>query len=177
VPQLDEGCFESLTITSQLRVIDAAVGGESVTLMGSSLGGYLAALYAARHANVENLILMAPALDFPSRWRERFSTAELDEWKRAGAKLFYHYGYKADRALGYRFLEDAFQYEDRPEFTQPALLLHGRNDDVVPAGVSEQFAAAHPSATLRVLESGHELTDVMDTLWNETRMFLEFQKQ
>ena len=36
-PQLDEGNFEGLTISGQLRVVDAAVAGEPVVLMGSSL--------------------------------------------------------------------------------------------------------------------------------------------
>src|ERR1700727_323514 len=68
IPQLDRGDFEKLTVSSQLQVIDAAVHGDPVILMGSSLGGYLAALYASRHANVERLGLLAPAFEFPARW-------------------------------------------------------------------------------------------------------------
>ena len=55
IPQLDSGNFEALTITGQLAAVDRAVGGQDVTLMGSSLGGYLAALYAARRRNVDRL--------------------------------------------------------------------------------------------------------------------------
>ena len=47
IPILDEGRFEELTISGQLRVIERAVGGQPAILMGSSLGGYLAALYAS----------------------------------------------------------------------------------------------------------------------------------
>jgi predicted esterase YcpF (UPF0227 family) len=43
-PQLDEGNFEGLTISGQLKVVEQAVGQDHVVLMGSSLGGYLAAL-------------------------------------------------------------------------------------------------------------------------------------
>src|SRR5579864_423003 len=64
VPDLSEGNFEGLTLSGQLRVIDAAAGGENVALIGSSMGGYLAALYAARHADVERLVLLAPAFGF-----------------------------------------------------------------------------------------------------------------
>ncbi len=74
IPQLDEGNFETLTVSGQLAVIDRAVRGEPVTLMGSSLGGYLAALYASRHPNVEKLVLLAPAFQFPSRWRKRYGS-------------------------------------------------------------------------------------------------------
>ena len=43
VPQLDQGDFEHLTITGQLAVVETAVAGKPAVLMGSSLGGYLAA--------------------------------------------------------------------------------------------------------------------------------------
>ncbi len=175
IPQLDEGNFETLTVTRQLRVIEAAVREDRVVLMGSSLGGYLAAAYAARHENIEKLVLLAPAFQFPSRWRARFEGEEMAEWKRRGSKPFYHYAFKAEEPLGYQFVEDAAQYEDEPDFRQPALILHGTRDDVVPPQVTVQFAASHVNATVHLLESGHELTDVMDKLWNETATFLEFQ--
>jgi pimeloyl-ACP methyl ester carboxylesterase len=61
IPRLDEGRFEELTISSQLAVIEQAVGGQPAILIGSSLGGYLAALYASRHpSRVEKLVLSAP---------------------------------------------------------------------------------------------------------------------
>jgi pimeloyl-ACP methyl ester carboxylesterase len=41
--------FEHLTISGQLAVIEKASGNDAVILIGSSLGGYLAALYASRH--------------------------------------------------------------------------------------------------------------------------------
>ncbi len=172
IPQLDRGDFEKLTVTSQLQVIDEAVHGDPVILMGSSLGGYLAALYASRHSNVERLVLLAPAFEFPARWREKFSGGELDQWRATGSRNFYHYGYKADRPLGYRFVEDSVQYEDAPDFGQPALVFHGLRDDVVPAEVSRRYAAGHANVELRLVDSGHELTDVLEELWEQTATFL-----
>lgn len=174
-PQLDEGNFEGLTISGQLRVVEKAVGGEPAVLMGSSLGGYIAALYAARSVQVDKLVLLAPAFHFPTRWRARYSTEELELWRRRGTKLFFHYGVKEERGLGYQIVEDAQKYEDEPAFRQPALVLHGRKDDVVPAELSKAFAEGHPNVTLRLLDSGHELTDVLEELWAETATFLKFQ--
>ena len=177
IPQLDEGDFEKLTITRQLQVVDRAVNGDPVTLMGSSLGGYLAALYAARHPNIDRLVLLAPAFQFPARWRSRHTPVDLEEWERTGSRKFYHYAYKEDRPLGYEFVEDMARYEDQPDFRQPALIFHGLHDDVVPPEVSEEFVAGHPNAVLRLVESGHELTDQLDFLWSETAMFLGFQNR
>jgi len=174
-PQLDEGNFEGLTISGQLRVVDQAVHGEPVVLMGSSLGGYLAALYAARNVQVCKLVLLAPAFHFPTRWRARYSNDELEHWRRQGTIPFFHYGFKEERGLGFQIVEDARQYEDEPAFPQPALVLHGRKDEVVPAELSKAFAEGHPNVTLRLLDSGHELTDVLDELWAQTRAFLKFQ--
>ena len=140
IPSLDGGDFTHLTITGQLEIIDVAVGGQPTVLIGSSLGGYLAALYAARHANIGKLVLMAPAFEFPRRWRERYSPEELARWQREGAVPVFHYGYNREVPLGYQFLEDSQNYEDEPEFAQPALMLHGSRDPVVPASTLDSLA-------------------------------------
>ncbi len=165
IPQLDGGDFERLSITGQLAVVDKAVGGRPVVLFGSSLGGYLAALYAARHAEVERLVLLAPAFQFPSRWRERYSEEDLARWQRDGSVPVYHYGEGREMRLGYQLIEDSAQYEGEPDVQQPTLIFHGVKDAVVPIGVSEQFAARRANVELRRMDSGHELTDVLEEMW------------
>lgn len=173
IPALDAGDFRNLTITGQLAVVGAAAGGKPCVLIGSSLGGYLAALYAARHSSVKRLVLLAPALRFPSRWRERYSPEDLALWKQNGFASVYHYGQKRDAQLGYQLMEDSIQYEDEPDFRQPALILHGTADAVVPAAISTAFASSRANVTVRLFASGHELTDVLEDLWEETFRFLE----
>lgn len=175
IPRLDQGDFEHLTVSSQLKVVDQTVAGRNVVLMGSSLGGYLAALYAARHPNVERLILLAPAFQFPTRFRARYSQQELDGWKQRGSVPVFHYGYKEERALGFGLVEDSAGYEDEPDFRQPALIFHGVQDPVVPASASEKFVVEHPNTALQLLQSGHELTDVLDRMWLETVRFLDIE--
>ena len=172
IPALDGGDFTNLTITSQLKIVDAAVAGRPAVLIGSSMGGYLAALYAARHENIRGLILMAPALQFPSRWRERHAPEEIERWKREGSVQVFHYGFQKEVPLSYKLLEDSRGYEEEPEFMQPALILHGTRDPVVPAAISSDFAACHSNVELRLFDSGHELTDVMEDLWDEVSRFL-----
>lgn len=173
VPALDGGDFRNLTITSQLRIVERAVAGGPVVLMGSSLGGYLAALYAADHPDqVERVIMMAPAFCFARRWSSEL--AGLDEWTRRGVMEMFHYGEGRNREIGYQLISDGLQYPDYPEVRQPALILHGARDPVVPASLSEEFAKRHPeTARLCVYrKSGHELNDVVDEMWGEVGGFL-----
>jgi hypothetical protein len=181
-PQLDQGEFSNLTISGQMLVVGNAVSangeklakGEPLVLMGSSLGGYLAALYAERYPKaVDRLVLMAPAFEFLKRWRARLSIQEIEKWKREGSIPIYHYGAKTEQRLGYRFLEDAAQYEAVPDFRQRALILHGTEDTVVPSQVSHDFALEHAHVRLALFKSGHELTDVLEGLWREASAFLE----
>jgi pimeloyl-ACP methyl ester carboxylesterase len=162
IPDLAAGDFEHLTLTSQLHVIERAAHGEPISIIGSSMGGYLAALYAARHCEVDRLVLLAPAFRFSKRWHERYDAEAIEKWRHEGTVEVFHYAEGRNRALAYGLMDDAAQYEDYPHFNQPALIFHGRHDDVVPAEYSEQFAAAHPNAHLEVLDSGHELLNVLD---------------
>jgi uncharacterized protein len=172
IPDLAEGDFEHLTITGQLGVIERAANGDPVSLIGSSMGGYLAALYAARHREVARLVLLAPAFGFARRWPERLGPDRIAEWRRLGTMQVFHYGEADMRPLSVNLLDDGASYEDYPDFQQPALLFHGAKDEVVPAGYSEEFAASHPNATLEVLDSGHELTDVVDYMAPKVAAFL-----
>ena len=172
IPDLAAGDFEHLTITGQLAVIEKAAGGRALALMGSSMGGYLAALYAGRHPEVARLVLMAPAFGFARRWPSRLGPNAVEEWRANGHMEFYHYGESRMRRLSYGLLEDAARYEDAPDFQQPSLIFHGIQDDVVPVEFSQQFAAAHPNARLEVLESGHELLNVLEHMADQVVPFL-----
>ena len=171
-PDLAAGDFEHLTIRGQLAVMERAAAGAPVNLIGSSMGGYLAALYAARHPEVERVVLMAPGFRFARRYAEYLGAAVVEDWRRRGAMQVFHYGLNRECELSYRLLEDGARYEDYPDFHQPALIFHGSKDDVVPVEYSQEFARTHPNARLEVLDSGHELTDVMEHMAAETSAFL-----
>ncbi|MGA2184850.1 MAG: YqiA/YcfP family alpha/beta fold hydrolase [Bryobacteraceae bacterium] len=173
IPDLAEGRFPELTITGQLNVVFRACHGKPVVLIGSSLGGYLAALFAARRPEVEKVVLLAPAFSFAAHWAETLGEDKLDHWRETGRMAVFHYAGNAMRELGWPFMRDARQYEDEPDFHQPGLIFHGATDDVVPVAFSQRFAEKHANVRLRVLASGHQLTDVLDTMGAETLRFLE----
>lgn len=74
--------------------------------------------------------------------------------------------------LSYDFIEDAARHEPFPDMCQAALLFHGNQDRVVPIEQSLAFVQNHPAANLVRLESGHELTDVLESIWLEAEPFL-----
>jgi uncharacterized protein len=172
VPDLADGDFRGLTLTGQLRVIERLARGEPVSLLGSSMGGYLAALYAARHPEVQRLVLMAPAFCFLQRWTSTVGPEALDTWRTSGSLDVFHYGEGRRVPLGYQLVEDAEQYENYPDVRQPVLIFHGKNDAAVPVEYSEEFAKRHPNAELHVMNSDHELLNVLDEMWTATREFL-----
>ena len=173
IPDLAEGDFEHLTIRRQIKFIERLAGNEAITLIGSSLGGYLAALYAARHREVERLVLLAPAFGFHSLWVAALGNERLAEWQREGTLNVFHYGEGREMPLSYDFLEEAEDLEPFPRVSQPVLIFHGDRDPVVPVEQSIEFLKANPHARLvRFDESGHELTDVLESIWRDTENFL-----
>jgi uncharacterized protein len=136
------------------------------------MGGYLAALYAARHAEVTRLVLLAPAFGFARRWPERLGHEAVENWRRTGWMEVFHYAEGRSRAVSYALLQDAAQYEDYPDFAQPALIFHGAQDDVVPVELSRRLVAGRPNAALQVVDSGHELLNVLDSIGPKATEFL-----
>jgi pimeloyl-ACP methyl ester carboxylesterase len=173
IPDLAAGDFENLTITAQLAVLDRVAAGSPINLIGSSMGGYLAALYAARHPEVHRLVLLAPAFGFNRRWPERLGPAQMERWKREDSLPVFHYGDARMRSLRYALIADAAKYEDFPDFSQPALIFHGIHDDIVPVTLSEQFSAGHTNAHLEIVDSGHDLLNVLKEIGERTVEFLE----
>jgi pimeloyl-ACP methyl ester carboxylesterase len=89
IPDLAEGRFAELTITGQLDVVARACGDGPVVLIGSSLGGYLAALYAARRSEVKRVVLLAPAFSFATHWAETLGDERMKNGRRlAGYRYF-----------------------------------------------------------------------------------------
>jgi uncharacterized protein len=172
VHDLAEGDFDHLTISGQLRVTESVLDGAPCRLIGSSMGGYLAAIYAAAHPETDRLVLLAPAFGFAPRWREMQGPDVIEQWAKSGWLEVFHYGDQALHRIHYGLFENALNFPPEPDFRQPALIFHGRKDTVVPISLSRAFAASHPSVELHELESDHELLDVLDAITNDAVPYL-----
>jgi pimeloyl-ACP methyl ester carboxylesterase len=172
IPDLANGDFEHLTLSGQLRLVEGLLRDGRAILIGSSLGGYLSALSAARHPEVEKLILLAPAFGFYDLWKAEMGEERFQSWRENGTIPVFHYGEGRELPLSFDLMEDAAGYESFPDFVQPALIFHGVDDPVVPVANSRRYAAGRPNIHLLEFRSGHELTDVLDDMWLSAREFL-----
>src|SRR3954470_19741243 len=94
-PDFNQPEFATLTLTRMLDQLGdelAALDEAPVTVCGSSLGGTLAILAAARFpAQVQRLILLAPAVMFAKPGHHLLPPEKVEEWRRRGVLPFFHY--------------------------------------------------------------------------------------
>jgi pimeloyl-ACP methyl ester carboxylesterase len=167
-----DGGFERSSPLTMLAVVERELAAApSQVLMGSSLGGYLAALAAGRGARVEKLVLLAPAFRLAERWLERMAPEEIERWRREGLDVDY-YAQNRRARVGWQFMEDALSLPAYPAVSVPTLCITGVRDTLVPLADVEEFVRRTPSARLVTVEDGHELTDSIPRIFEETRAFI-----
>lgn len=176
VPDLNQPDFSTLTITRMLGQVQALMAGTAgrVTLFGSSLGGYVAVNAAAKWPErVDNLVLLAPALDFSDEGLGAPGGASLSDWKRDGQIQVFHFGHGRMMPIHYGLYEDARRYDAmRADVRMPILVFQGTRDTTVNPEIVKRWAAARPNVTLHLFDDDHQLAASMGVIWRETERFL-----
>lgn len=171
---LNAPSFRALTLTRSVQKLESAVpAGTTALVLGSSFGGYAAALFASRHPDrMAALMLMAPAFNMATLLRERYGAQAVRLWRKFGTTPVEHPDYEVPQKLDATFLDDADRWAARSLQVQcPTLVFHGEQDEDVPIRHTEEFLANHPQAELVRLPTGHALTDDKDEMWTRTRAF------
>lgn len=173
VPDLNQDDFFHLTLTRQIQQVKALFAVNSPTvLIGSSFGGLTAAWLGEQCPQIKQLVLLAPAFHFLNHWQSRLGMAQMRQWQTTGSLLTYHYGAQKLLPLAYQFATDLARYDEATiQCPLPTLILHGRQDDVIPIQASRDFAASRPWVKLIELESDHALVNVQAKLWQATQAF------
>jgi acetyl esterase/lipase len=129
--------------------------GEEVDVVGHSAGGHLA-LIAAAEGRARRVVGQAAVSDLEEGIRLRLGDGVVERFA-AGADL------------------DAASPIRRAPLSVPVLLVHGTEDDDVPASMSEAFAARGGDVTLslRAGEGHYEHIDPASAAWAEAVRFLE----
>ena len=176
-PDLNQPDFRSLTMTRMLDQIEREIvkpGRGAATLIGSSLGGTLAVLAAARFPrHVERVILMAPAVMFAKPGHHLLPAERVAEWRRKGSLSFFHYGYNEERQLDVGFYEDSLRHDAfGAVFAQPAIVFQGMRDASVDYLTVQQFASVRPNVALTLLDDDHQLIVSLPRIWADVETFL-----
>jgi pimeloyl-ACP methyl ester carboxylesterase len=174
LPDLNRPSFGALSLAAMLDELDRmADGGERWGFVGSSLGGWLAARWAALHPErVERLVLLCPAFDLPARWPVILGREAMARWEEDGA-LPVPDGAGVPTPLHYAFFEESLAEEPRPVPPCPTLVIHGTRDDRVPIESSRRLRDAHPErVTLVEVDDGHDLLASQSLIVDRTLAFL-----
>jgi len=175
-PDFNQPDFATLTMSRMLTQLSSHLddAGGRVSLIGSSLGGALAVLAAARHPEqIERLVLLAPAVMLAKPGHSLLPPERIAEWQHRGALPFFHYASGEERLLDYAFYVDSLAHDPyEAVFTQPTLIFQGVHDTVVDCRSVEQFARGRSNVTLSLLEDDHQLGQSLPRMWESVEDFL-----
>lgn len=174
-PDLNIPSFAELSYSGMLagfdafdRELDQAHASDPAArwrLIGSSMGGFLAARWAELHPDrVDRLILLCPAFDFIERWPVLIGADNFERWRSEG-RFALPDASGTPVAVGYGLIEDARTHPARPEVPCPTTIIHGTRDSIVPIASSRAYAQAHADrVNLIEVDDDHLLTSSLATI-------------
>lgn len=174
VPDLNGGDFPHLTLSRQAAVVAQVLGDDPapVTLIGSSFGGYLAAVVAEREPRVARLVLLAPAFGFDALLAQALGPERLSRWRAEGRLRLPPEVDGEERWLHYDVVADlAGHAPGSLRRRLPACLFHGIDDATVPYAESIAYLKRNPDASLLLLNDVHSLTESLPAIWRHTAAF------
>jgi uncharacterized protein len=163
-----DGPFEEITTTVALHQAEAALdlvavrGYDRIGLVGSSFGGLVAILTAARRRDLACLALKCPVVDFAEELRLTFGFEALAQWKATGTIPNIMGG--SDRIrLKHDFYEDCLgqiAYGPAERISIPTLIVQGERDECVPLHQSKRLydALKGPKRLDLLPEADHQFT-------------------
>ena len=173
-PDFNAPDFESLTITRMIEQTGQAMeaaGEGPVTLIGSSLGGFVALQAAARWPDrIARLILLAPAVDLRPERLAELGNRTIEDWRATGALNIFHFGYGRFAKLGFGLYTDAAQYDAMDlRVDLPIQVFQGLRDDAVNPQTVERWCAARPNVELHMLDDDHQLHASLEFIWEKIK--------
>lgn len=171
--------MERLDFGAMLDRTRAAIGGpeERAVLIGSSLGGLTAARVAEHDRRVVAMVLLAPALHFGARWRERLGDDGWDSWMESGWLEVHDYATGGTARVHADFARSVLHHDvGLPYIHPPTLVIHGVADDVVPVTVSRELASVSPQVRLVEVPDGHDLLTSLPAILDSIESFVLAQE-
>ncbi len=136
----------SITATSMLEDLEQVLAWskvqhwwqEPLVLVGHSIGGLVAALYASQHKReVQELVLFSPTVSGESfvQALKKTDPDSIQEWEEKGSRTIIHSLTKEEHLLSYDFVVDILRYnlfDICKDITIPTTLVGSKNDIVAP---------------------------------------------
>jgi pimeloyl-ACP methyl ester carboxylesterase len=158
-----EGEFADLTVSGEVEDLAGAwswmlghVSGP-IAIVGSSLGGTVALLFAATESGLSALATIAAVGD-PRRLAHQLTDAEREAWRRNDSHQLY------GMRLRFSFLQDVEQVDVLaivPRIRCPLLITHGTADAIVPCDDAQSIAdrASASTTVLHYEGADHRFSD------------------
>ena len=180
VPDLEKGNFENINLTFQMNILFDLLDkcqDEEVCLVGSSMGGYIAAIAAQKRTNVKAIYLMAPGFNFMDRWMKKLGLDCEDETSWISMIPVFHYRYGVTKLISTRIFKDAKNWSKlKLDRKIPVRIVHGINDEVVSVNESRNFIVDRPWSSLKELDADHGLLSHVDWIVADSiRFFKSFK--
>jgi uncharacterized protein len=162
----------------------------NISLIGHSMGGGLAIVFAAEDNRIKKLVTWAAISECKTPWGG-WSAQRMDEWQQTGVQYYTNTRTVQQLPLYYQLYLDYKKNEGRLSIENaikalsiPILICHGTIDISVPVEKAYQLAAWQPAAELFTLETNHVfdrvhpwpkawLPEAMDLLMQKTISFLQ----
>jgi uncharacterized protein len=157
------GKFEEITYSGEVEDLQAAFAfirdrHAKIAILGSSMGGTVALLFAAQEPGVATVVTIA-APGHPERFTSRLLTPpQVQQWRETG-HTFYH-----GRRINVSLLQDLEKLNvpaAARKISCPVFILHGERDEVVPVAEAHELyeSLCCPKKLSIIQGADHRLSD------------------
>ena len=142
-----EGQFSDYTLSHWLddahTVVEFLRNGPSLTVVGSSLGGWLTWVVAQRFQEIQRILLLAPAFNMMGKHAQDIPSSRLEAWKKHGTMPWDDDELHKDFPLSWKWVEESeslWAQPSNPTRRIPTTILHGLQDTVITPQGSWDFS-------------------------------------